>query len=731
MKNIISVVILIALPILSNAQSHIKNVHLEKTTGSITLDGILNEQAWKDAKPLESFLNKWPIDEGMAENQTSVYLTYDNDNLYLASISFQKENDIVVQSLKRDIPDYSYNSEVIFIGLDPFNNKLSGFGFFVSAANVQSECSIIRDESRSSCDFNWNTAWESKVSVHPNYWVSEIKIPLKSISYDPENNTWGINILRKDMDLGVWSSWNHIPIAFNIFELGYYAEMSFSDDLMPSKRRIITQPYFSSSINEDTRTNDTYDYSTKIGLDSKIPISSSINLDLTLNPDFSTIEVDQQVLNLTRFSIFFPEKRPFFLENNDLFSSFGTYQIRPFFSRQIGINNGQLIPILFGGKVTGNLSSNTRFGFLNAQTRSNSTLSANNYTVATIQQTINERINVKSLITNRFQIEENKPNLNNFDRNIGSEINYTSKNSYFNGNGRIHWSQTQNKQDDSFFAGATLQFNNGSYALSSTYDYVGENYINDLGFVQRAFQYDAAKDSLIKVGFHYLRSSFTKIYRPSINWVNQLNIGVSTIQAWDLNQIKTDEIYSLYTNLFTKDYGSIDLTLNNETIQLLYPTNLIGGSQLLPPETYSFSSISFSYNNDSRNIITWGTNTTIGGFYNGTRYGFGGNINFRTQPWGNFGIRYIANKISLPKDYGKDTIHLFGPSAEINFSTTLSLTTFLQYNTQIQNFNINSRIQWRYAPMSDIYLVYSDNYNTADFSPKNRGIVLKINYWLS
>lgn len=173
------------------------------------------------------------------------------------------------------------------------------------------------------------------------------------------------------------------------------------------------------------------------------------------------------------------------------------------------------------------------------------------------------------------------------------------------------------------------------------------------------------------------------------------------------------------------------LGIINRTVVLQVPADLIGDETPLPVGQYDFTFYQTNYSTNSLKKISSETEFNFGGFYNGSRIEFSEQLNFRAQPWGVFSINYRMNILKLADGYGEKTLHLLGPKAEISLRNNMWWTTFLQYNTQDENFNINSRLQWRYKPMSDLFLVYSDNYATTDFKTKSRGLVFKLTYWLS
>lgn len=735
MKYVLSLALLLIVSGLSRAQeqSIIENFTLDikKTITEISIDGVLDEGAWRNAVVTSDFLNKWPKDTGIATSQTEAWIMYDDEFLYIGAISYQKKEDLVIKSLKRDNSQYHWDSDAFTVVLDPFNQQTNGFMFGVNAAGARVDGVVSIQNSRTRPDVNWDNVWHSSVKVHDDYWVAEFAIPFKSINYDPEIDEWGINFVRNDMKRNEYSTWSHVPQGFPGIDIGHLGALKLETPPEKRKQRMVLQPYVLASGDKDYEENQGFENSFDVGLDAKIPLGSSLKMDLTVNPDFSTVDVDQQVTNLTRFNIFFPEKRTFFLENSDLFSGFGTWGVRPFFSRQIGLNDGELVPILFGARVTGNLNEDLRVGGMNVQTRSLDGIRANNYTVAAFQQNLFGRSNVKALVTNRSAFDGSSDGVEDYNRTIGAEFNYTSQNGRLTGNARYHYSQTEEKLSEASFVGATVMYNDGDKYAGLTADRVGDNFINELGFSQRSLQYDAARDSLIRVGFNYINPWAGITFRPESGWINSHDFSAWTVLSWESDGGFIDRVTSFNYELSTRDYGQVRLNLRNSEVKLLFPADLIGGDEFLPAKNYGFNTARITYDSDTRGVLSGSLQSSYGGFYDGTRLEFGGSLNVRTQPWGNFGVRYLGNRVELPGNYGEATLHLVGPQSEISFSNSLNWTTFMQYNTQAENFNINSRLQWRFAAMSDIFLVYNDNYGTENFGIKNRGMVFKMSYWFN
>ncbi len=712
------------------SQTTLRTFELVKTQNEIIVDGVINEAEWADANILDPFLNKWPNNDGLSNTKTDVYILYDDEFLYIASKNYQKEEDLIVMSLKRDNMSNHWSSESFTMILDPFNNQSSGYLFGVNAGGTEVESQLGINSFGTSMDVNWNTTWKSKVQVSSNYWTVEIAIPLKSLNYSAITDHWGINFVRKDMKTNEFSTWSHVPNGFSSYDITNLGNLTIKDIPQKKRPRPVIIPSLLSSRYSDFQANSNTDLNVDLGLDVKVPINNNFKVDITVNPDFSTIDVDQQVTNLSRFSIFFPEKREFFMESSDLFTNYGSPYMRPFFSRNIGISNGQFIPILYGARATGNISPETRIGLLNIQTRSTQSNTADNFTVLSLQHQLSSTLNFKTLFTNRSGYGFKDGYAGNFNTTYGGEIIYRSLDNKWSSNIRLHDSKTEDDLSDTFFMGITTIYKSGNFTLILLGEQVSDNYINDLSFSSRQLQYNSLTNEFKRIGFRVFDIMSSYSIFPDNPKINNHNFHYFNSNTYTIDGNLTDRAFQFTYSLLSTNNNRFVLRYVNRAVGLLFPTNLINGPEDLPIGDYIFNRYSIMYMTDSRRPLSLELSSGLGGFYNGNRYEYGGSINFRAQPWGVFKLKYIGNHINLPENYGNTTLHLIGPQSEISFSSTLNWTTFIQYNTQASNLNINSRFQWRFAPMSDLFLTYSDNYQTDSFIASNRGIYLKLKYWI-
>ena len=413
-----------------------RTITINKTEAKIVVDGILDDETWKMAAIADGFINKWPTDSGGAKLQTEVRITYDDQFLYFGIKAWLSDKAPVIQSLKRDINPYY--SDGVSVVIDPSSKNTSGYTFGVNAAGAQME-GIVQVNNAS---FDWDTKWYSATKMYTGYWSAELAIPFKSFLFPRDQAQWGINFIRNDMTNNCFSTWNQVPIQFFGANLNCLGKMVFAGELPRLKRNYAFIPYISASTNEQVKANSS---TLNAGLDAEIALNSSLNLDATLNPDFSQVDVDREIINLDRFNILLPERRTFFLENSDLFSNIGLENTAsPFVSRRIGLTeDGRIIPIIAGLRLTGNLNPALRIGLMNIQTAEKYGLPAQNYTVAAFDQKVLKYSNIRGIMTNRQSSgPEQKNNGANYNRVAGTEFNFLSNNTRFNG--RVGYYQSFN-----------------------------------------------------------------------------------------------------------------------------------------------------------------------------------------------------------------------------------------------------------------------------------------------
>lgn len=712
--------------------------YIVQTTGEIRIDGRLTEPVWQEARVAEHFWMSFPVDDRRVEDplRTEVRLVSDRENLYIAAICYGSP-DYVIKTLKRD-KEFE-EGDGFGVVIDPVNERTNGFTFAVNPAGVQTEYLITGQTGRRQAlepgrlpqgvNIAWDNRWYSEVTNHEDHWVAEIAIPFKSLRFEAGKQSWGINFFRLDAGSNSIHTWAPVPIEFKEIDLGYTGQLVWEDPPEKTRGNVAIIPYVKGSVARDFEAGTGPAYDFQPGVDAKVPVTSSLNLDLTVNPDFSQVEVDQQVLNLTLFDIRLPEKRLFFLENSDIFEDFGIPPMRPFFSRRIGLDEeGNAIPILYGARLSGNVNKDLRIGLMNLQTRETDLFLSQNYTVASFHQQVLARSVIKGYFHNREAIGNEDPDYN---RNMGLEFQYRSGDGRFQSFAGYSKSFTPGMKQKDYFYNVGIGYDNRNLSLYTNLAGLGENYRADLGYIRGQEYYDASRDTSVYVGLHHSHSrAFYTHYAEDSEKILSHEFGAR--QTFDVDtdlSLLLSETELSYTLVFTST-SRLQGSFGYNVVNLLYPFTFLD-TEPLPAGIYRYSLGEVRYESDQRRLLSFKAGVSYGGFYNGTRAQYMAEVRFRAQPWGSFSINFEQNDLRFPEPYGTGNLLLIGPRIEINFSRALFWTTFLQYNTQEDNFNINSRFQWRFAPMSDLYVVYTDNYAVEFWGPKHRALVLKLNYWFN
>ncbi len=705
------------------------NLQIEQTTTSIKIDGRLTESVWEKTKAATNFWKQAPVDAEKASRQTEVRMTYDDKFVYLAATLWD-DPDYIIQTLKRD--NFG-ESDAFAVVIDPVNQQTNAYAFAVNAKGAQSELLISPSGAGfdgNSLDESWDNKWFVAVQNESDKWTVEMAIPFKTLRFKTDLKTWGINFIRLDPGINETHVWSPVPRQFNEFDLGYLGTLDW--DVSPQKvgKNISLIPYTRISKDNTPTSNET---EFAAGADAKVALSPTLNLDLTYNPDFSQVEVDQQVTNLTRFNIFFPERRQFFIENADVFTEFGQFANRPFYSRRIGLDaGGNPIPILYGVRLSGNVSPKSRIGLINMQTKNGDNRFGQNYSAVTFQQRLWKRSSLKGIFLNRQAYDGNESVENNYGRNFGGEFNFSTPNGKVRTNIGLIQSFKAGFDDKNQHLYGRFDYDGQNFRTFLTVQHLGENYYTDMGFNGRLVNFNPETNEFIRVGYTQIGNMLNYyIYPKNSKKVNFHWSGVENFVYINDNANGLNEWYTRLRHfIFFKNTSQLRFRLNNNYVDLLFPFGIT--ETPLPAKSYNMTEFNVQFNTDLRKLLNTQMFVVYGQFYNGTKLTYRGSVSYRAQPWGNFTLGLERNDIWLPDLYGDLHFTLATARMEINFATNLFWTTFLQYNTQRDNFNINSRFQWRFAPMSDLFFVYTDNYAIEDlFGPKSRSFVLKFNYWLT
>jgi hypothetical protein len=482
LKNFLSLIFVIITITISAQES--KKVYVKHTINKINIDGKLDEFDWQKAKVATNFWQYFPTDSLQAKNQTEIKMMFDDKNLYLGVKINSTSNNYIIPSLRRDFRA-SGNDNVTFI-FDTFKDGSNAFFFGTNPKGVKREA-LLSGGGTDLRGFNmaWDTKWVCETQIHDTYYIVEIAIPLTAFKFREGETSWKFNSYQFDTQDNERNTWMNIPQNQWIFNLAYTGEMVFEKPLGKSKAPIAIIPYINAFAGKDYE-NDTSINDVKFGGDAKFAIGNSMNLDMTFNPDFSQVEVDQQVTNLTRFEVSLPERRQFFIENSDLFGDFGNARDgNPFFSRRIGIAkdlNGNSIEngIVAGARLSGKLNNNLRLGVLSVQTEEDiaNKIPATNNSVIAVQQKLFSRSNISFLLINKqatkdysFLAKEDE-----FNRVIGIDYNLASKDNTWNGRYFIHKSFSPTTNGNDISAGISTEYNTRDFKIRLSGVYIEDDF---------------------------------------------------------------------------------------------------------------------------------------------------------------------------------------------------------------------------------------------------------------
>lgn len=694
-------------------------MHLKPAQSPLKIDGIIDELAWAEAEVASDFYMVLPMDTSKAKVRTEVRMTYDENNLYLLATCFHLlPGRYFVESLRRDFAFGKNDNFLLF--MDPFDDQTNGFSFGANAAGAQWDGMMYEG---GKVDLSWDNKWTSVVKSYDDKWVFEAAIPFKTIRYKKGITKWGINFSRLDLKTTEKSSWAPVPRQFPTASLAYSGVLVWDQPPPQTGSNVSIIPYALGGVSRDYENETGPTYKKEIGLDAKIAVSSALSLDLTINPDFSQVEVDRQVTNLDRFELFFPERRQFFLENGDLFANFGYATIRPFFSRRIGLGT----PIQFGARFSGKIDKNWRIGMMDMQTAEveEEFLPRQNFAVISLQRRVFARSNVGFIFINKQSLEYQPPDdpeapvYTQYNRNFGLEYNLASSNNLWTGKALVLKSASPDVSGKDITHAANLQYSNRRLTVGWQHEYVGENYNAEVGYVPR-------KD-FVRI---YPQAGY--LFFPKGNKILSHGPKLSASYFFDGSFNPTDNLSILSYSLTFRTQSVLTGWVAHDYVKLLQPfdpTNS-GLDSLEAGTEHRWNAVGVDFTSKPQSLFTYLFSTRFGGYYaNGTRINLSGELGYRFQPFLSFALTMSYNDIDLPEPWGENTFWLVGPRLDITMTNKLFFTAFAQYNEQQDNINLNTRFQWRYKPASDIFLVYTDNYVPDSFGVKNRSLVLKFTYW--
>lgn len=729
MKKIILLVSLILSSSLLSQQYTAKYINSE-----IVIDGEDIESDWMKANSGSNFWQWRPTDSLQAVKQTEFKALYDDENLYFFIKAYTEEKNFTVYSLKRDFN--TFNTDYVQLIFDTFNDATNAFQFQTNHLGLKGDVLVSGGnvDYRTDRNSSWDAIWDVESKINDDNFSIEIKIPFDQLFFTNGAKKWRFNMYRSDTQTLEHSTWTKIPQNQSIGNLAFMGELIFEKSLGKSKKPVSVIPYLNISRINDFEINKKYNKSS-YGVDLKIPVGNSLNLDITVNPDFSQVEVDDQIVNITQWETRLPEKRQFFTQNSDLFNDFGQPRdAEPFFSRRLGVATnkyGEIVEnkIISGLRLSGKINDNLRIGFLNVLTEENlnEEVPQNNNTLLTFRNKVFSRSNYTFFLINRENTKEYDfvEESDKYNRVLGFEYNLASNDGNWRGRTFIHKSFSSGSQyNNNYSYGVSLYKNSRNHDIGFNSSFVGDDFNSDLGYYRRKgfFKFQPTyRYRIYPKNEKILNYEFTHfaafVYRPNKENTFEGQWNLTTFEIKFLNQSE----FRLRQNIkSTYLYDSFD------------PTRTKGAVALEADILYKYTDYEIEYNSPRRNLFNTRSKISFGEFFNGDKFSFENTFSYRKQPVFNAELKLNFDSIKLPEPFPSRDIWLISPKFEFTFSKKTFWTTYIQFSSQSENLGINSRLQWRFAPLSDLYLVYNDNYYTKNsITPSLRSINLKLTYWIN
>ncbi len=697
--------------------------HAVRASGPIQIDGVLDEPAWQNARVIDEFVQSKPVAGAAATERTEVRILYDDENLYLGAEMFDSDpSGIVIATLQRD-PN-TRDGDAFGFTIDTFHDRKSAYAFFINPGGAVRDIQT-SDDGRIN-NAAWDAAYDLRTRVHEQGWTAEIAIPWSQLRFPAgaERQVWGLNLLRRIRRKNEDATWAPMDRQWALYTMSRAGTLEGLDGVRPG-RNMSAKPFvLAAEPSGEVRTGQGTEFDA--GLDMKFGLTSGMSLDLTLNTDFSQVEVDQQQVNLTRFSLFFPEKREFFLENAGIFGFGDTGQpmqrngvsnrdFTLFHSRRIGLTpQGTPLPILGGGRITGTAGP-LSVGLLNIQTQGQDTFDPENFTVARVRGEAIPRLFLGGIFINRAATGGGQ----SVNRSYGFDLNYQAFNDYL--------------LIQSYLAGTSGTASDGRPLES---EYAGR-----ISAIWRDPLFEAVA----------LYRQFDDDFDPGVGFIRRRgikhlygNLGVHPRVSGSVLQevnpyVEAHHYDNLAGELETREAGGgVDLDFQDGGVARFSVTDVfehvdeafsVSGVTIHPGE-YEYTEVSASYDANRARAVSGRFNVGGGGYFGGTRRSVGANV------LGRLGYRWLLtlaaqhNTISLP---GEPTVtaDVFSAKFDSFFSTRLRTTAFVQYNEAAQQLVTNIRFNWIHAPLSDLYVVLTELRDTDAGVVRDRLITLKFTKLLS
>ncbi len=683
---------LLSFPLAATAQPQLAVHH---ASGEIVMDGLLDEPDWQESETITEMKTTVPKEGGDPSGGTVVRVIANEKALYIGVSCQYAEPGLIVSYSKLRDTDLE-NEDHIRIVLDPFLDGQSGYIFGVNPSGARYDALVSnRGESENA---EWDAVWEAVTQINPNGWTLELMIPIQSINYKKGTDRWAFNIerrIQRNQEIIRWANVKVDQWFIQTSRAGFLTHLPQFDyglglNVRPSLILDVTN-----------QSDEEVKVALEPSLDAGVRLSPNVQATITVNTDFAETEVDSRQTNLTRFPLFFPEKRSFFLEGSDIFE-FGvglngrrSRQLVPFFSRRIGLFEGEQVPIAAGAKVNGRIG-NTAFGGLLANTRPFS------HDESSYQSSTMGLIRMRQNILGESSVGVigmmGDPQGRSASSTGGAD--FTFQTTRFGGDKNLIagvWGLKSDRQDyaeSQYSYGLKIDYPNDKWDLSLTYIRIGEEFDPSLGFVTRS-------------GVHFTRLGATFAPRPKWHWLRQMRNQLFLTLYTDLEG--RWESYSIFTaplNWRLESGDRVEFKFNPRGERLVQPFQ-IAEEVVIPIGPYHHIRYSVEGDLAPKRKLNGSLAWTFGTFYDGTLQEYEAGINWNPSALLTFEMIAVHNTGVLP--FGDFEQSLLGTRIRFNVTPDLQLNSFFQYDTDSQEFGINARVHWIFDPQGDFFLVYNHN----------------------
>ena len=687
-----------------------RQISAARIEADIVIDGELDEPEWQRAEPVSDFTQQEPFIGEPVSERTEVRLLYDDDNLYVGVYCFDSagEKGLVVNDVRRDFPPFE--NDVFGVLLDTFDDNRNGFMFSTNPKGAKRDGQVGGDGTTD--NFDWDVSWDVMSKITESGWQAEIAIPFKSLRFrKDEDQVWGVNFLRRIRRKNEQAHWSPIPVPFRLSRVSMAGSLNGITSVRQG-RNLYLKPYLSAPLVR--RQGDDVDFVPDVGMDLKYGVTPGLTLDLTVNTDFAQVEADEQQINLTRFSLFFPEKREFFLENASIFhfgktargwQGSGGRELIPFFSRRIGISNGQLVPILGGARLSGSVGK-YRVGVLTMQADDFGETPSTNFSVARVRRDILRNSDIGAIFINK-QVDGG-----DFNRTYGVDANFKFL-TYLDISSFLLKTDTMGISGDEAAADVSVGWIDRFWEIEAQYLTIQDNFNPEVGFAPRR----GIRKSRGRFGLHPRpgeRMPRIREFRPTVeveHITDQENLLVTR---------------NLETGFAIEFQNSTTLWMGREArFERLEEPFEIRPGQMIPVGDYDFAECRLYFSSDRSRMFSTELRAGTGEFWDGDRNSYQTRVLF--QPGYQFAadVSWNHDNVTLPSgDFDTD---LITTRVRYSFSTRMFLNALIQYNSTLKEISSNIRFNFIYKPLSDFFLVYNERRSSTG-EVVERALVAKFTY---